>query len=72
MTKKHFIQFAEEIKDKVLCSLTMKELFINNVYRLKDGGLVVFLGYQDNKSFGFFRELNNPDTFFGLKLTKLV
>ena len=46
-------------------------LIINNVYRDNTGRLVVFIGYQDNKSFGFFREASNPDTFFGLRLDKI-
>jgi len=56
--------------------------YVNNVYRTKAdavaGGeshgnkLVVFLGYQDNKHFGFFRELNNPNTFFGLRLSEII
>ena len=46
--------------------------YVNNVYRTKDGGLVVFLGYQDVAGFGFFRELKNPNTFFGLKLSDIL
>ena len=46
--------------------------YINNVYRTKNNELVIFLGYQDVKGFGFFRELKNPHTFFGLKLKDIV
>ncbi len=55
-------------------------LTINNVYQEKSNGrLVVFLGYQYGcealrdlaMTHGFFRELNDPNTFFGLKLTEV-
>lgn len=48
---------------------------MNNVYRTKGNELVVFLGYQDGplgETHGFFRELKDPDTFFGLKLEDIV
>lgn len=50
--------------------LTMKELVINNQYYI-NGKPVIFLGNQDVKHFGFFREANNPDTFFGCRLSKV-
>ena len=46
--------------------------YVNNVYRTDAGELVVFLGYQDAEGFGFFRELKKPNTFFGLRLSKIV
>jgi len=52
-----------------------RRFYPNNVYRTKAGVLVVFLGVQDGdlgKKFGFFRELNNPKTFFGLKLSDIL
>jgi hypothetical protein len=48
--------------------------YVNNVYRTKAGELVVFLGYQDGtlgNTHGFFRELKNPNTFFGLRLSQI-
>ena len=48
-----------------------KQLIINEVYQLDDKTKVVFLGYQDIKHFGFFRELSNPDTFFGYRISKI-
>ncbi len=58
----------------------MNKLLINNVYRTKKGELVVFLGYQDGEStvidgvphWGFFRELKNVNTFFGLPISDLI
>jgi hypothetical protein len=41
---------------------------INDKVILSDGTLAIFLGYQDNKRFGFFREASNPNTFFGWKI----
>ena len=50
----------------------------NKVYRTIEahkttpkGTLVVFLGYQDDKTFGFFRLLSDSNTFFGLPVNKL-
>jgi len=43
---------------------------INSIITLNDGTLAIFLGYQDDKRFGFFREVFNPDTFFGWEITK--
>lgn len=40
--------------------------------KLSDGTLAVFLGYQDDERFGFFREVADPDTFFGWRMSKLV
>jgi len=51
-----------------------RRFYINNVYRTKDDKLVVFLGYQDgplNTTHGFFRDLNDPNTFFGMSLTEI-
>jgi len=48
----------------------MKLLVINNQYYI-NGKPVIFLGYQDVKHFGFFREANNPNTFFGCRLSKV-
>lgn len=44
---------------------------LNATYYLPDGTPVVFLGNQDVKHFGFFRELRNPDTFFGFRLSRI-
>jgi hypothetical protein len=41
---------------------------INDQIILSDGTLAIFLGYQDDKRFGFFREASNPNTFFGWKI----
>ena len=52
-----------------------KRFYVNNVYRTIKNKLVVFLGYQDGalgKTHGFFRHLNDPNTFFGLKLSEIV
>ena len=46
---------------------------VNQVYTLK-GKQVVFLGNQDGPKghlLGFFRELANPDTFFGAHLSQV-
>ena len=48
----------------------MKQLIIDNQYYI-DGKPVIFLGYQDVKHFGFFRMADNPDTFFGCRLSKV-
>ena len=45
---------------------------INETFTLDDGTLVVFLGYQDDKRFGFFREVSNLDTFFGWKIARVM
>ena len=53
----------------------MNKLIVNNLYQQRNNGrLVVFLGYQDGdlgNTHGFFRELNDPNTFFGLCLTQV-
>lgn len=59
-----------------------RRFYVNNVYRTKytaivanqpfGDKLVVFVGLQDIKGYGFFRELNNPNTFFGLKLSDIT
>jgi hypothetical protein len=44
-----------------------KRFYVNNVYRTRDNRLVVFLGLQDKSiTHGFFRDLNDSKTFFGL------
>ncbi len=51
-----------------------KRFYPNNVYRTNDDELVVFLAFQDGelgKTHGFFRKLNNPNTFFGLELSEI-
>lgn len=52
-----------------------KRFYINNVYRTKKNELVVFLGLQDGKlveTHGFFRNLNDSKTFFGLALNQIT
>lgn len=52
-----------------------KRFYPNNVYRTNKCELVVFLGLQDGdlgKTHGFFRRLNTPNTFFGLRLSEIV
>ena len=44
---------------------------INDQVTLSDGTLAIFLGLQDNPRFGFFREVSNPDTFFGWRMSKV-
>lgn len=51
---------------------TMKEIIPNSRVTLSEGTNAVFLGYQDNPEFGFFREANNPDTFFSFRITGIV
>jgi hypothetical protein len=54
----------------------MQKLIVNSTYltarkyrNLTKGAKVTYLGKQDSDpNFGFFREFNNPDTFFGLPL----
>ena len=52
-----------------------RRFYVNNVYNSRSNGLVVFLGYQDgplSKTHGFFRHVNDSNTFFGLKLTEII
>jgi hypothetical protein len=44
---------------------------IHDQVTLSDGTLAIFLGYQDDKRFGFFREVSNADTFFGWRMSKV-
>ena len=57
----------------------MQKLIVNSTYftarkyrDLAKGTKVTYFGKQDSDpNFGFFRETNNPDTFFGLPLDVL-
>jgi hypothetical protein len=44
---------------------------INDPVTLADGTQAIFIGYQDDKRFGFFREAENPNTFFGQKISEI-
>jgi hypothetical protein len=44
---------------------------INQQVILSDGTKAIFLGLQFNPRFGFFREVLNPDTFFGWRMSKV-
>jgi hypothetical protein len=48
----------------------MKKFIINQSYYIQ-GKPVIFLGYQDIEHFGFFREAENINTFFGYRLSNV-
>jgi hypothetical protein len=50
--------------------VTNKTLNIYDQVTLSDSTLAIFLGYQDDKRFGFFRQISKADTFFGWEIAK--
>ena len=47
-----------------------KQFIIHQTYYIENKA-VIFLGYCDSRFFGFFKEKDNPDTFFSYRLSKV-
>ena len=65
-----FFNLLFDKKEKKVQPISAMKFQIDSTYFINNEP-VVFLGFQDCRFFGFFREKNNPDTFFGCRLSKV-